>query len=103
MNSVVNLTPARRDAARWSQSRLLDWFNVHGREFAWRSYRDPYAILLAELMLHRTQARQVEPVFLRFMERFPTLQILTEAEEKHVMQVLSPLGLEWRLAKIMPL
>jgi A/G-specific adenine glycosylase len=104
MNTAADQTGAQQhDDARWFQSRVLDWFSMHGRAFVWRHQHDPYAILLAELMLHRTQARQVEPIYLRFLERFPTLQALAVAEEAEVLQMLAPLGLGWRLAKIMPM
>lgn len=104
MNTVINQSVAgQEDNGRWFQLQLHDWFTAHGRTFAWRNQRDPYAVLMAELMLHRTQARQVEPIYLRFLECFPTLRNLAEADEADVMQVLAPLGLGWRLAKIVPM
>lgn len=104
MTTVADPDAAKRnDDARWFRSRLLHWFSSNGREFLWRKQQDPYAILLAELMLHRTQARQVEPTFRRFLERFPTLNDLARANEIDVKQELAPLGLSWRLAKIVPM
>lgn len=104
MSNVTDQTVGKLDDdARWFQVRLHEWFNTYGRGFVWRHQRDPYAILLAELMLHRTQARQVEPIYLRFLERFPALRDLAAADESDVMQVLAPLGLGWRLAKIIPM
>lgn len=104
MKNVADLGSAKRNEdAGWFRSRVLTWFSMRGREFSWRRTQDPYAVLLAELMLHRTQARQVEPVYRRFLEAYPTLRELAKATEADVKQALAPLGLDWRLARIIPM
>jgi A/G-specific adenine glycosylase len=48
------------------QHRLLSWGKQNARRFPWRETVDPYSVLIAEIMLHRTQAIQVVPVYERF-------------------------------------
>src|SRR5262249_55509734 len=59
--------------------------------------RDSYAVLMAELMLHRTQVAQVVPVYSRFMARFPNLETLAAAPKRMVAAHLRNLGLQWRI------
>jgi A/G-specific adenine glycosylase len=77
--------------------QLLAWGAHHGRDFPWRHTTDPYHLLIAELMLRRTQARQVTPVYEAFLRRFPTPQALAAASELELQQLLYPLGLAWRV------
>jgi len=85
------------------QDTLLRWFSKGQRTFAWRRRRTPYRVLVAELMLRRTQAVQVEPVFRRFLKRFPTMQSLARARLASIRRELKPLGLEWRADNVVKL
>jgi A/G-specific adenine glycosylase len=76
--------------------RLLAWFVRKGRSYPWRRTRDPYSVLVAELMLRRTRADQVLPVYRRFLAEFPTLKALSSARLRDLRRILSPLGLVWR-------
>jgi A/G-specific adenine glycosylase len=76
---------------------LIGWGQQHFRLFPWRLTEDPYRILIAEVMLHRTQAPQVMPVYERFMERYPAVPVLTQASKEDLHQVLYSLGLRWRI------
>lgn len=81
--------------------RLLEWGQVNAQDFPWRRTQDPYAILVAEFMLHRTRADQVRAVFERFMTAWPTLDRYVVGDAKAVKQVLWPLGLNWRIEGMM--
>jgi A/G-specific adenine glycosylase len=81
---------------RWFQTTLLRWFRKHSRTFAWRRRRAAYRVLVDELMLRRTQAVQVEPVFRRFLKKYPNAQALARARPASIRRELKPLGLEWR-------
>lgn len=83
--------------ARWFQSQLLDWGESHVRSFPWRETDDPYELLMAEVMLHRTQVRQVLPVYERFVALFPDIAALARASRESVHEVMGPLGLHWRI------
>ena len=73
---------------------LLGWFRRRRRKLPWRGAfpRDPYPTLVSEVMLQQTQVDRVVPVFTRFLERFPTLEALAEAEEQEVLLAFSGLG-----------
>ena len=79
---------------------LLKWYRVNKREFRWREESDPYRILISELMLQRTQARQVEPIYLEFVAHFPDPSALAGASVDHIESVLYPLGLAHRGIRI---
>lgn len=82
---------------RFLESReLTKWGKSNGRDFPWRQSRDPYRILMAEVMLHRTRAAQVVPVYVEFLRRFPTMQTLIKAPKGEITEMLRPLGLVWR-------
>ena len=51
---------------------LLAWFSQNGRDLPWRKTRDPYAILVSEVMLQQTQVERVIPRWLAWLERWPT-------------------------------
>ena len=51
------------------REQLLAWYAEHGRNLPWRSTRDPYAILVSEVMLQQTQAARVAPRWLAWLER----------------------------------
>jgi A/G-specific adenine glycosylase len=82
------------------RAALIGWGRMNFRDFPWRFTDDPYCILMAEVMLHRTQARQVVPVYERFIEKYPDLYSLAEASEEELHTVLYSLGLRWRVRLI---
>ena len=75
---------------------LLEWYRVNGRNYPWRRSRDPYKVLIAEIMLQRTKADQVLPVYLSFIKKFPTVQKLNEASAEEIRGYFDRLGLMWR-------
>lgn len=73
---------------------LLAWFSQHRRSFPWRTPfpRDPYLVLVSEVMLQQTQASRVAELFPAFLKRFPTLESLAEASEDQVVAAFAGLG-----------
>ena len=71
---------------------LLDWYDVHGRDLPWRATRDPYAILVSEVMLQQTQAARVVPRWLGWLERWPTAEALAAAPAAEVIRAWQGLG-----------
>lgn len=61
--------------------RLLRWFASEGRDLPWRRTRDPYAILVSEMMLQQTQVATVLPYFERWLKRFPNMATLARARK----------------------
>jgi len=74
------------------QRRLLTWYRHHGRDLPWRRTRDPYSILVSEIMLQQTQVERVIPKYREFLKRYPTLQALARAPVKEVKRAWYPLG-----------
>jgi A/G-specific adenine glycosylase len=74
------------------QARLLAWFRANGRELPWRRTRDPYAILVSEVMLQQTQVARVVPRWVEWMERWPTPEALAAASPADVIRAWQGLG-----------
>ena len=71
---------------------LLDWYAEHKRELPWREIKDPYRIWISEIILQQTRVAQGYEYFQRFVERFPDLVALAEADEDEVMKYWQGLG-----------
>ena len=88
----------RRDRAH---AALLAWYAREGRTgLPWRATRDPYAILVSEVMLQQTQVERVIPKYLAFLERFPTLAALAEAPTADVIREWAGLGYNMRAVRL---
>ena len=81
--------PPRR---RWFRRRLLDWYRQNGRDLPWRQTRDPYRILVSEVMLQQTQVDRVLPKYHEWLEKYPTFEALAAAAEGDVTETWRPLG-----------
>jgi len=79
------------------RKKLISWGYQHYRVFPWRLTNDPYSILIAEVMLHRTRASQVQAVYERFIVRYPNPYALSKAKLEELDELLYPLGLRWRV------
>lgn len=75
-----------------ARARLLAWYRESKRDLPWRRTADPYAILVSEAMLQQTRVQAVIPYFARWMERFPDLRTLAEADEQDVLALWQGLG-----------
>ena len=81
--------PNRRDGAR---EALLAWYRANDPGYPWRRTRDPYAVLVAEVMLQQTQASRVVEAFPRFVARFPDVAALASASRADVLRQWGGLG-----------
>jgi A/G-specific adenine glycosylase len=79
---------------------LLRWFRRHGRDLPWRRTRDPYRIVVSEFMLQQTQVARVEGYFVRFLERYPTIEALAAAPADRVRASWDGLGYYRRAANL---
>jgi len=79
---------------------LLNWHEAHKRDFSFRRATDPYAVLVAEIMLRQTTARQVDKIWPKFMRRFPDPKSLVEADIREVEQLIAPLGIRSRARQL---
>jgi A/G-specific adenine glycosylase len=72
--------------------RLRAWYRRNARDLPWRRTRDPYEVLVSELMLQQTQVIRVVPRYGEFLRRFPTLASVAASEPAHVMEAWEGLG-----------
>ena len=82
------------------QAAVLDWYERNARALPWRETRDPYAILVAEIMLQQTGVERVLPKYAEFLERFPTLATLAAAPRSEVIRRWAPLGYNLRAVRL---
>lgn len=90
-----NPAPSRRHAKPAAEfaARLIAWQRLHGRnDLPWQNTRDAYRIWLSEIMLQQTQVTTVIPYYRKFLERFPDVRSLAEADLDAVLQLWSGLG-----------
>jgi A/G-specific adenine glycosylase len=81
--------------------RLGPWYLAHGRhELAWRATRDPWAVLVSEVMLHQTQVARVAVVWPAFMARFPTPEAMATAGPGAVIEAWGRLGYPRRARRL---
>jgi A/G-specific adenine glycosylase len=109
MDATVSARPARtepgkRRATRPAEStfdaaqagrvsaKLRRWFRANGRDLPWRRTRDPYHVLVSELMLQQTQVSRVVPRYGEFLAEFPTLHHVARARPARVTEAWSGLG-----------
>ena len=79
---------------------LLAWFSQNGRDLPWRKTRDPYAILVSEVMLQQTQVERVIPRWLAWLERWPTPVALAAASPAEVIRQWQGLGYNRRAVSL---
>jgi A/G-specific adenine glycosylase len=79
---------------------LLAWFSAYGRDLPWRRTRDPYAILVSEVMLQQTQVERVVPRWLAWLERWPSAAALAAAPAADVIRAWQGLGYNRRAVNL---
>lgn len=89
-NDTGSLHFGRDDAA--FRRKLRNWYRIHRRDLPWRRTRDPYAIMVSELMLQQTQVATVIPFYIEWLRRFPDVRTLAAARESDVLHAWQGLG-----------
>jgi A/G-specific adenine glycosylase len=79
---------------------LLRWYGEHGRELPWRRTRNPYAILVSEVMLQQTQAARVVPRWVAWLGRWPSADALAAAPTAEVIRAWQGLGYNRRAVNL---
>src|SRR3972149_1057293 len=95
-NKSENKILSRADIQMF-RNKILRWFEKHKRNYPWRETKDPFKVLIAEMMLRRTKADQVKPVYEKLFAEYPDVETIADAEDKKLEQILYPLGLRWRM------
>ncbi len=79
---------------------LLPWFSANKRELPWRKDRDPYHIWLSEIMLQQTRVEAVKGYYERFLEKYPTVEALSQADEQQLAKLWEGLGYYSRMRNL---
>jgi A/G-specific adenine glycosylase len=82
------------------EAELSAWFSEHGRDLPWRRTRDPYEILVSEVMLQQTQVERVIPRWTAWLERWPTIDVLAAASVAEVIRAWQGLGYNRRAVNL---
>ncbi|MBI2642406.1 MAG: A/G-specific adenine glycosylase [Candidatus Wildermuthbacteria bacterium] len=79
------------------QKTILTWYRTNKRDLPWRNTKDPYRILVSEVMLQQTQVARVIPKYREFLKAFPTVESLARTSDKKLLKTWAGLGY-WRRA-----
>jgi A/G-specific adenine glycosylase len=74
------------------QKDLLNWYDQHQRDLPWRNATDPYPVWISEVMLQQTQVQTVIPYYLKFLEQFPSIAALAQADTDALLRLWAGLG-----------
>jgi A/G-specific adenine glycosylase len=104
IHSIFNLLKAcltmSKQQIQTFQRSLLKWYKANGRDLPWRHTRNPYHILVSEIMLHQTQVDRVIPKYHEFLEAYPTFEALASAPVDEVKELWRPLGYNFRPGRL---
>jgi A/G-specific adenine glycosylase len=92
--------PPDRRTTTLFQRRLLAWYRRYGRDLPWRRTREPYRVLVSEIMLQQTQVERVLPKYEQFLDRYPTMEALAAAPVDDVRRLWYPLGYNIRPVRL---
>jgi len=96
----VSSTPRSMDITEekieFFRRKVVDFYITQGHRWPWRETRDPYVVLVTELLLQKTTARQVAKIFSDFFSRFPDIETLAKASEADIEAIIKKLGLRKR-------
>lgn len=73
--------------------KLIAWFDINGRSFIWRECREPFVVIIAEILLKKTSANVVNQFLPRFLNRYSDVHALNNSTFEELEEALAPLGL----------
>lgn len=85
-----------KEKTKYFREKVIEFYLKHGRRFPWREAKDPYVVLISELLLQKTTSKQVLSVFNEFFSTFPNIQQLARANVKEIEEIVGILGLRKR-------
>lgn len=89
--------------AKALQKLVWDYYRKYGRDLPWRKTRDPYRIVVSEVMLQQTQVERVIPYYERFIKQFSSFRVLARAEQGDVLRAWQGLGYNRRALNLQKL
>src|SRR4030042_1426979 len=82
------------------QTSILNWYTMNERRLPWRDTNEPYKILVAEILLQKTDVKKVKSVYEKFIQHWPSPQSLSKARISSISKVIQPLGLKYRARRL---
>ena len=82
---------------------LITWWESNHRSFPWRETKNSYFILISEILLQKTAAAPVIDVYRKVIQGYPNVDALAKADESHLTELISPIGLRKRSKKLIAL
>jgi A/G-specific adenine glycosylase len=82
------------------KKQIVTWFGQNRRHFPWRETKDPYRILVAEILLQQTDAAKVSLIYSAFLQRYPSASALAEAPSDKVHELIFKIGLHYRTERL---
>jgi len=95
-----NLRIVNRQKSRYFRVKILEWHKSNKRSFPWRKTKNPYHILVAEILLQQTDAPKVAKEYSLFIKTFPKPSKLAVASKSSVNKFISKLGLDYRVNRL---
>jgi len=90
-----------RESTKIVWNCILKWGKENLRNYPWRDdFNNIYNLLIAEVMLHRTRADQVKPVYEFFIKKYPDFKSIANSDQEDIIKDLYPLGLIWRSSQL---
>ncbi len=93
-------TKVELNKIREFQKKLFMWYKNNNRDFPWRREKDPFKILLAEVLLQKTNVEKVQPVYKKLTTYCPTPEKLSDADVPAVREAIRPLGLHYKASRL---
>lgn len=101
MNPSICEENRYRESTRKVWNYILKWGKKNLRNYPWRNNLDnSYNILIAEVMLHRTRADQVKPIYEYFINKYPNFVSIANSSQEDIIKDLHQLGLNWRSVQL---
>ena len=94
------MAPPSPETLKFLHRTLFRWYSANGRSFLWRSTRDPYVILVSEIMLQQTQVGRVEQKLPAFLRRFPGFRELAGASNAEIIRAWQGMGYNSRALRL---
>ena len=66
--------------------KLIKWYQINKRDLPWRKTKNPYKIWISEIILQQTRVKQGLPYYIRFLDKFPNVAKLAEADEEEILK-----------------
>lgn len=81
------------------QKEILEWWKKNGASYSWRSFRDPFSVLTAEILLRKTNAEKVERLIENVMKKIPSCRAVKKTPTADLERILLPFGMQKRKAR----